>query len=474
MLVEPGPLHLERGSSVVVLAPHCDDETLGAAGLAMMIAAQGNPVRIVMMTNGDGFNRYALGAQHKRLRPRPEQFVQFAYRRQEETLEAVQRMGLSREDVIFLGYPDRGLAAMWDEHWDPAHLYRSRFTLLDRSPYPNSFTPGAPFCGRSVVDDLKAIFRQVRPTHVITSHPHDAHSDHWATYCFACYALEELIREGADFAAQVQVLGYLTHRGLWPRPRGYHPLLPMDPPRLYHRLPFPWVSLELPPEVVHQKYWALMAYQSQLRFMRNYLLSFVRRSELFGVFTPLAVPRCSDGRQGLAKAGEMGLEGLLWTGPHCEVLDPVPSTWAGRVRRGGELRSVLAVCDDHFLHLRLNLGGKPSRQATYLITLQGVAAEGGKAQRARLQISIQVPDRLAVQADGPWSHGPGVARCRTHGRQLDVAVALEALGRPERVFLGVESRFGRLVLDRMAWEMLDLTGSAGDVLPGFLSSSRLA
>lgn len=458
----------------MVLAPHCDDETLGAAGLAMMLAAQGSPVHIVMMTNGDGFNRYALGAQHKRLRPKPEQFIQFALRRQEETLEAVQRMGLSSSHVIFLGYPDRGLAAMWDEHWDPTRLYRSRYTLLDHSPYPNSFTPGAPFCGRSVVDDLKAIFRRLRPTHVITSHPHDAHSDHWATYCFAVHALEELIREGADFAGQVQVMGYLTHRGLWPRPRGYHPLLPMDPPRQYHRLPFPWVSLELPPEVVSQKYWALMAYQSQLRFMRNYLLSFVRRSELFGVFAPLAVPRQAGGRPGLIKPDGFGSEGTLWAGPHCEVLDPVPSTWAGRVRRGGELRSVLAVSDDDFLYLRLNLGGRPSREATYRITLQGVAAGDEGPQRRRLQIAIQPPDRLTATGEGPWSHLQGVARCRAHGRHLDVAVALEPLGCPERVFLGVESRFGRLVLDRMAWQMLDLTGSAGESLPGIASSSRLA
>src|SRR5690606_13032490 len=147
----------------------------------------GIPVRIVMMTNGDGFNRYALGSQHRRLRPTPAQYIEFAYLRQQETLQAVARLGLPRDSVYFLGYPDRGLAAMWSDYWTPDRLYRSPSTRATRSPYHNSFTPAAPFCGRALVDDLKAIFRETRPTHVVTSHPHDAHGDHWATYCFALY-----------------------------------------------------------------------------------------------------------------------------------------------------------------------------------------------------------------------------------------------------------------------------------------------
>src|SRR5690606_32867155 len=147
-------------------------------------------------------------------------------------------------------------------------------------------------------------------------------------------------------------LAYLTHRGRWPRPGGYRPRLPLNPPRQYYALPLPWVSIDLPPEVVSNKHRALLAYQSQLRYMRGYLLSFVRRNELFGLFTPLPVPHVAEGLPGDRDQGI----------PVCEILDPVPPSWAGRVQRSGDIRSVQAVRDDRCVFVRMNLGSKASRE----------------------------------------------------------------------------------------------------------------
>src|SRR5437764_4809009 len=49
---EPPP---DARSRILVLAPHCDDETLGAGGYMAMAARLGARVRVVMLTNGDGF-----------------------------------------------------------------------------------------------------------------------------------------------------------------------------------------------------------------------------------------------------------------------------------------------------------------------------------------------------------------------------------------------------------------------------------
>jgi hypothetical protein len=39
---------------LLVIAPHCDDETLGAGGTIAQARRQGLAVRVVFMTNGDG------------------------------------------------------------------------------------------------------------------------------------------------------------------------------------------------------------------------------------------------------------------------------------------------------------------------------------------------------------------------------------------------------------------------------------
>lgn len=450
-------LTVDAGSSFVVLAPHCDDETLAAGGLLTMAAAQGIPATIVMVTNGDGFNGYALGSQHRRLRPTPAQYIAFAYRRQEETLTAVQQMGLKEDQVVFLGYPDRGLAAMWGNHWTPDNPYRSRSTRLDHSPYRNSLTPGAPFAGRALVDDLKRIFRRVRPTHIITSHPHDAHSDHWATYCFALYALAELLEEGEDFAGSVEVLAYLTHRGRWPRPSGFRPGLPLDPPRHYEALPFPWVTMELPSDVVNVKHRALLAYESQLRFMRQYLLSFVRRNELFGLFAPLPVPR-----QGWGVGNEPALPEGPGEAPLHQLLDPVPPTWAGRVRRAGDIQSVQARRDDDHLFLRLHLRSRPARQLSYVVTLYGVGQGAtGRPVRNRLDVAVKMSHGVVVRGEGEWQGDHRGVAVRVMDRTVEVAVPLALLRHPARLFVGAQSRYGPIVFDQVAWHMVVLGTSTG-------------
>src|SRR5690606_38288777 len=136
-------LEVERHHRWLVIAPHCDDEILGAGGLLHTAVQAGCAVRVVLLTNGDGYNRTALRGQSRRLRLTPDQYIEFAYLRQRETLAALGVLGISPAEVVFCGYPDRGLAAMWEEHWDFDRPYRSRFTRVTRSPYANSRTWGA-------------------------------------------------------------------------------------------------------------------------------------------------------------------------------------------------------------------------------------------------------------------------------------------------------------------------------------------
>src|SRR4051794_11848350 len=72
--VQHVPLPLEPAPSararLLVLAPHCDDETLGVGGTMAQAAGAGARVRVVLVTNGDGFP-LAASRQYHRLSPSP-------------------------------------------------------------------------------------------------------------------------------------------------------------------------------------------------------------------------------------------------------------------------------------------------------------------------------------------------------------------------------------------------------------------
>lgn len=276
--VFPGTLTLSPASRVLVIAPHCDDETLGAGGAIHLAAQMGCKIKVVLMTNGDGSRSGAAG-QFRRLRPRASEYITYAYRRQGETLKAMARLGLNGDSVIFLGYPDRGLAVLWAKYWGQDRLYRSAFTGQIFSPYRNAYTQAAPHCGVQVADDLKEIVMDFRPSHVFVPHALDLHPDHWATHAFAMYAFRSLAREGRFIPPTLYA--YLIHRGKWPLPRGFFPRVTLTPPKPLAGSEPGWTSLALPEEAILAKRAAVLCYRSQIRFMRKYLLSFVRRNEIF-------------------------------------------------------------------------------------------------------------------------------------------------------------------------------------------------
>ncbi|OUM95246.1 MAG: hypothetical protein BAA04_09780 [Firmicutes bacterium ZCTH02-B6] len=445
-------LSVEKGQRWLVVAPHCDDEILGAGGLLHQAVQAGCAVRVVLLTNGDGYNRTALRGQSRRLRLTPAQYIEFAYRRQRETLAALEVLGVSPAEVVFCGYPDRGLAAMWEDHWEFHRPYRSRFTRVTRSPYDNSRTRGAVFCGESVVRDLEEILREFRPTHVVVPHPHDSHGDHWAGCCFTLYALERLRQRGRLPVGGPMVLQYLVHQGIWPRPRGLRARIPMMPPKAYAYLPFRWTAVELGREAVERKLQALRCYRSQMVFMRQYLLSFVRRTELFGLFEPLSVPWVDDG------AILVDGEAYDWDGVDNVALNPRSHLVTRRVGRSADIRSVAACRDGQNLYLRMELRHRVVNDYLYGISLYGVgAASRGDETRRRLRIGLQVPDRVRIKGEGGWQPAGDIV-ARALRSQLEVAVPLSLLGWPERVFFGVETRFRGLVMDRVAWQVLDFVG----------------
>lgn len=83
--------------TTVIIAPHPDDESLGCGGLIALLTQFGNPVRVIVMSDGVGSHRNSREYPEDRLRAL----------RQEETIAAVETLGLPRENIAFLDLPDQ-------------------------------------------------------------------------------------------------------------------------------------------------------------------------------------------------------------------------------------------------------------------------------------------------------------------------------------------------------------------------------
>lgn len=271
-------LALESYQRLLIVAPHPDDEVLGAGGLIQVALKDRIAVQVVIVTNGDG-QLFAPGLLDRRLAPRSENYIALGKRRQVEALAALDEIGIDKKSVIFLGYPDRGLSRLWLENWDSDCPQKNWYTSASRNPYSITYRQDSSYCGNGVFDDLLEIISRFRPDLIVIPHPNDDHPDHQAASSFARFAVEQL--ELLDPEYKTQLFGYLVHYGYYPsnnRPKKSSPLLPPSPltPTTAR-----WVRLDLSPSERDQKEAALNQYWSQMRLMGGYLKRFIRRNELF-------------------------------------------------------------------------------------------------------------------------------------------------------------------------------------------------
>lgn len=420
---------------LLVVAPHCDDEVLGAGGLIRDAAAVGAQVKIILMTNGDGF-RYAVETEQKTVRATPAQYIRFAYQRQAETVAAVTSLGASPGTITFLGYPDRGIAELWLAHWPAGNPYRSLFTGYRASPYRNAYTPNAPYTGTQAAQDLADLVAAYKPTIVAYPHPSDAHPDHWATSAFVTYTLERLRSQGEAWADSAHRYLYLVHRGEWPNPKGERLQDRLLPPRTLLNTETRWLLRPMASEAVVAKRDAILKYGSQLAIMRSYLLSFARTTEVYGTLGPAAVPLNGLGRI---------------------VTDPAEDTIARLIDPGADLLAVDAGCSAGSLQLHIRVRGEPTRSVTYAVHLIAIS-NGPIAERIGLNLLLRPPSTVVIGAGSSMATSGAVFS--SGERQLSVTVPLSDLGQPRRILAAVTTLIGTDAVDQTVWMTLELGSAA--------------
>jgi LmbE family N-acetylglucosaminyl deacetylase len=292
---QPGPT---RSESIVVFAPHPDDEVIGCAGIIMQALARGARVKVVDITSGDGFDAAAAGLTHKKVdEVGPDDFFALSRLRQTQSRKALEILGGKAADLIVLGYPDGDLGNLYDSTDDK--VIRQQFTrknetyALIQNDYHTS-VHGGPVSYRrsSVLGDLVELLTNLQPTEIYVTDEADGHVDHRAAFWFVRDAAQQVGYKGAVYT-------YLVH-GLpaWPFPSEVTPNRPFESRRVDGEVAprgLPWPPprrVPLTPDQAQRKLKSIQAHNIPVVGMPDHqkeMESFVKSEEVF--WTPLAASR---------------------------------------------------------------------------------------------------------------------------------------------------------------------------------------
>ncbi|MDP4120013.1 MAG: PIG-L family deacetylase [Bacillota bacterium] len=177
----------------MIIAPHPDDEALGFSGIIQNALSNHKEVKVVLVTNGD------LRGQN------------VGHRRINETINAMESLGVKQDDIYFLGYPDHFISNMYDDKssdfvvkrsWN----YRGDVTYNDvtygnTSPNNPFYAPDyhclvtgdhAAYTRTNLQSDLESIINKYMPSDIYTTNYYDTHPDHHAVYEFTIDAILDI------------------------------------------------------------------------------------------------------------------------------------------------------------------------------------------------------------------------------------------------------------------------------------------
>ena len=287
----PPRLALTFGPQVrlLVIAPHPDDEALGAAGLIQRIVATGGSVRVVLVTSGDAFSD-GVKKITRRQRLSDADFRAYGIVREKETIAAMERLGVSRRRLRFLGFPDGELCFIAAQSKNRALV--SPYTGRSSPPRPEQLFRSAQYRALDIRREIERELIEFQPTVIAMPHGDDQHPDHCSTYL---YARDALRAPRVRHRVHARVLLYLVHHPQWPFETAPDPATPLAPPADTAQREH-WVTLPLTPDESAKKVDALRKYYSQQMVIGKFVEQFYRPNELF-VDGPPATPAtcwCDD------------------------------------------------------------------------------------------------------------------------------------------------------------------------------------
>ena len=280
----PAVLDVPNATRLLVIAPHPDDEVLGAGGLMQRVKATGGAVRIVYLTDGDGYPEGVKEEDHVEA-PTAKDYLGYGKQRRREARAALVRLGLADAFQTFLGFPDGGLCRLTREYWsDRRAAYRSPYTRLNRPPKAEILRPATQYRGEDLSQELALVIGDFKPTMIAVPRREDQHADHCAAWYFLADSLNDVRRVHPEFSTDV--INYIVHFNTWPfeedGPR-------LDPPPGLRGGASGWMRLALTPAETRAKRQALRRFTTQMHVMDWFLDGFARSNEVFSRPRPFRV-----------------------------------------------------------------------------------------------------------------------------------------------------------------------------------------
>lgn len=191
--------------NIVLFAPHQDDEVISAFLYLEEQKQKGNKVSVVFATNGDykGHNMAAIRA--------------------EESIKALSKIKVSKDDIYFMGYADTG---MHPTNSFLFRLYHSESEQVLPAPYSSStyhplngqtvhhifYGEEAIYTKESFYQDIQLIIEFLRPDILLAPYCFDFHGGHQALGKF----IQEIVKTDN---LRIPIYSYLVHAGdewMWP------------------------------------------------------------------------------------------------------------------------------------------------------------------------------------------------------------------------------------------------------------------
>ncbi len=407
---------------ILVIAPHPDDEALGAGGVIQQALDRGASLKIVYLTSGE-LNEISSIFYQKRPLLIKSDFVKNGNIRKQEAVNAMTFMGLDPKDLVFLGYPDGGTLNIWIKYWGNIKPFRSFFTRINKVPYKEQFSYGQYYKGEEIIRDFERLLLDFEPTQVYVTAPFDLNADHQAAYLYLSVAILNL-EDQLKPAPQVHL--YIVHGHQWPQPKKYVPDENMPIPSHIDWSPdVRWRSIDLEPPQVEKKKDTILKYKSQIAYKKNFLLSFARKSEVFSQYDHEKIEIKSpdtlekDVFGGEPKEGDVDYKIVgdeLW----------VQVTLTSAVDEMGALSSYIFAYRKGFLY---------SDMPKLAFKLFG--------------------SKMFVYKDGKNFHDPSLVYRFDNGR-LILRVPLKILKEPDHLFVSTRHAKEEMTLDFGSWKILEL------------------
>jgi LmbE family N-acetylglucosaminyl deacetylase len=351
-----------------------------------------------------------------------------------EAILAMNALGLKNEDLIFLGYPDFGTMDILTEYWDKNRPYSNVLEKISSVPYQECRTPGAPFIGQNILDDLEGIFKDFKPTRIIVSSPADTNRDHQALYLFLRVALLDLVKD----IGRPQIYCYLVHIKDWPSPKGLYYDKDIGIPSSIKNIGINWIESYLNSHEIENKSKAVSLYKSQIEYSSYFLDSFVRKNELFSVFNDIKISKAMEYFVNGYAALEPGIIGL-------NLNDNINSQNPGNVKY---------KLEDNYLILNLKLKRKIDQAFGISIYLLGYSNAKDFSSMPKLHIDLSIKG-LSIK-DRFNSINKKDFTYYYQGNELILKIPLDIIGNPDFILSHIKTHSGDITLDEEAWRVLEI------------------